>query len=80
MGSFARHHDEIRENFVEFSGSTLTTKAIKSIIKLKMPAFDESWIHPSDHCINHTCKGACECAKTDSAIFERMGRGLYKVI
>ncbi|TMO28659.1 hypothetical protein CWC28_08510 [Pseudoalteromonas sp. S4492] len=80
MGSFARHHGKIRECFVEFRGSELTTKEIKSIIKLKMPSFDERWIHPSDHCINHTCIGACECAKTDSAIFERIKRGLYKVI
>jgi len=80
MGSFARHHDELKNAFVDLKGCTLTTKSIKEVIGLKIPEFDENWIYPSDHCINHICKGACDCAETSNAIFERLDRGLYKVV
>ena len=59
----------------------MTRSEILELIKSN-PAFkgQEQWIYPSDHCINHTNKGACYCAKTDKTIFERIGRGKYKVL
>jgi len=38
------------------------------------------WLLPSDHCSNHSNDGACGCAQTDHAIFERVGHGRYRVL
>ena len=41
---------------------------------------DLQWIMGSDHSRNHTNNGACECAKTALALFERVDRGKYRVL
>ena len=62
-------------------GEILTTAQIRKIVDGDPGlAGYASWIYPSDHCINHTNKGACDCALTAEAIFEKISRGNYRVI
>lgn len=76
----SRFHDELVETMSPHKNQRMTRSEILERIESN-PAFkgQEQWIYPSDHCINHTNKGACYCAKTDKAIFERIRRGKYKV-
>jgi|GEM_PF-2651358 hypothetical protein len=49
----------------------------------KYPHFSEKqcqWIYPSDHCENHACRGTCECARSQDAIFRKVARGTYIVV
>ena len=74
-------HDRLEEVMIPYKNDVLKTSEIKTIIE-KVPEFHgkEQWIYPSDHCSNHTNKGACRCALTEDAIFKRMKRGLYRVL
>ena len=74
-------HDKLKEIMVPYRNQVLSTAVIKRIIE-EVPEFkgQEQWIYPSDHCTNHTNKGACKCALTDDAIFERICRGKYRVL
>lgn len=40
---------------------------------------DHQFVYPSDHRINLTNEGACDCAMTDRALFERIRRGEFRV-
>jgi len=40
---------------------------------------DAQFVYPSDHCVNHTNEGACDCAMTGRVLFERVRRGVYRV-
>lgn len=48
-------------------GKTVNEKIIDTAWKAAFPALakDTQWIILSDHCINHTNKGACKCTKTE---------------
>ena len=74
-------HDKLKEVMLPYKNKTLQTARIKEIIE-KVNDFrgQEQWIYPSDHCINHTNKGACYCAETKDAIFEKKSQGLYRVL
>lgn len=63
-------------------GKTVKKAIIDAAWKSAFPALanDTQWIILSDHCINHTNKGACKCAKTELALFERVARGEYLVL
>lgn len=76
----SRFHDGLVETMSPHKKKRMTRSEILELIESN-PAFkgQEQWIFPSDHCINHTNKGACYCAKTEKAIFERIGWGKYKV-
>lgn len=41
---------------------------------------ETQWIILSDHCANRTNKGACVCAETELALFERLETGVYRVL
>jgi hypothetical protein len=73
-------HNELVETLSPHRNKHMTTSEIRELVESN-PAFKgrEQWVYPSDHCINHTNKGACYCARTDKAIFERIGRGNYRV-
>ncbi len=74
-------HDYIVEAMTNHKGEILQKGEITKVLIGKFPKLEskEEWILPSDHCINHTNKGACHCAETKKAIFERIGYGKYKV-
>ena len=80
MSTFARHHKELKVSVANFKGQTLTAAFIKTNFSKLYPNLDVAWVLPSDHCANHICKGACECAKTPNAIFERVARVKYLVL
>jgi len=77
----SQFHDKLKEAMVLYKNNIFKTAGIKKIIQ-NVPEFKgkEQWIYPSDHCINHTNKGACYCALTNKAIFERKGWGEYRVL
>jgi hypothetical protein len=74
-------HNDLKQAVAPFRNEILETARIRKIIEA-VPAFkgQEQWIYPSDHCTNHTNKGACQCAETDEALFERIKRGLYRIL
>jgi hypothetical protein len=73
-------HDELKKAMARHSGQALKTSQIKRIVEgTPSLAEDAQFLYPSDHCINHTNKGACYCAETEKAIFEKVKRGLYCV-
>ncbi len=78
--SFAKYHKELEQILGNFKNEVLKTSEILSIFEKNFPGFDVSWVHPSDHCINHTCKGACVCSQTDEALFRKVEHGYYEVL
>jgi len=77
----SKFHDELSKAMSPYRNLTMNTSEINKIVKT-VPVLREhqQWIQPPDHCINHTNKGACFCAMTDDAIFERIRRGKYKIL
>lgn len=75
----SRYHDDLARLMRPYQGQQLTTAEIRQRVEQSLPYADGQWVQPSDHCHNHTCEGACDCAKTDRAIFERIKRGRYRV-
>jgi hypothetical protein len=75
-----RFHDALWQAMAGHGGETLRTSQIKTIVE-SFPILTEhvQWIYPSDHCINHTNKGACYCALTYDTIFDQIGHGVYRV-
>lgn len=75
-----RLHDGLKQAMKPYQGGELTTSRIADIVKsIPRLVHNAQFIQPSDHCSNHTNKGACTCALTDRAIFDRLRRGLYYV-
>jgi hypothetical protein len=76
----AQWHEPLLNAMVGFKGTKMTTAEINKVIG-KIPNIGNSaqFIQPSDHCLNSTNRGACSCAETDGAIFEKLHRGLYLV-
>jgi len=74
----ARFHDGLKQAMSRYRNSELTTAEIRKIVEHTPGLADHAqFIYPSDHCINHTNKGACWCALTDKAIFKRIRRGVF---
>jgi hypothetical protein len=63
------------------SGQTLTTAEIRALVEERVPEIGQNiqWLFPTDHCDNHTVKGACECSQTKDAPLSRVSRGLFQV-
>jgi hypothetical protein len=77
----SKFHDKLKEVMIPYKNKVFQTARIKEIIETVHDFRGwEQWIYPSDHCINHTNKGACYCALTEDAIFERIARGKYRVL
>ena len=75
-----RFHDGLKQAMASRSGETLRTSQIRRIVESVPNLVDHAdWVYPSDHCINHTNKGACRCALSEEAIFEKIGYGKYRV-
>lgn len=74
-----RIHENLRKVFESNKGKEFSAAAIRKLYEAKYKSPDVMWVQASDHAVNMTNKGACWCAKTDEAIFERIKHGLYKV-
>lgn len=76
----AKFHEDLRRAVAEYKGVVLKAYEVNAIARLHPSmAKDAQFIQASDHCVNHTNDGACDCALTDKAIFERVGHGEYLV-
>jgi hypothetical protein len=77
-----RTHSALIQALTGKHGQTLKTHEIRELVVQISPGIgtDIQWLRPSDHCRNHAPKGACTCAKTDSAPLERVERGVYRVV
>ena len=77
----SKFHDKLKETMAPYKNMIMQTANLKGIIaNIHDFQGQEQWIYPSDHCNNHTNKGACYCALTENAIFERIARGRYRVL
>jgi hypothetical protein len=77
----SKFHNKLKEVMVPYKNKILqTARFIKIIEQVHDFRGQEQWIYPSDHCRNHTNKGACYCAETDAALFEKIARGQYRVL
>lgn len=77
----SKFHDKLKETMAPYKGKVLQTAIIKEIIDEVDDFYGkEKWIYPSDHCNNHTNKGACYCAETKDALFEQIAWGKYRVL
>jgi transcriptional regulator with XRE-family HTH domain len=72
-------HENLQKLFQSRIGDNLTAGQIKRLYKEDFKYPDVGWVQASDHAKNMRNKGACWCAETDEAIFERISRGVYKV-
>ena len=77
----SKFHDKLKKAMIPYKNNVMQTAQIKKIIE-RVPEFEgqEQWIYPSDHCANHTNKGACFCAETKDALFEKIIRDKYRVL
>jgi len=78
--SFAKFHDEIKLLMARHKGKEYRFTKLREIFQAEYPNLNADWFLPSDHCINHKCKGSCDCSMTDRALFERVGYGKYVVL
>ena len=78
----SKRHNRLAEVVGPMHGQVVKKANIDIAWKSTFPSLkkDTQWIILSDHCINHTNKGACKCAKTELALFERISRGVYRVL
>lgn len=76
----SRFHDELKQAMEPYQGKQLTTAEINNILK-SVPGLSQNarFIQPPDHCKNVKNFGACTCAPTDKAIFDKLQRGLFYV-
>ena len=71
-------HDKYVEAFKHKGGQVLSTKDIKSIMLWRFPEVASNSILPNDHGAGN--KSACWCADTCYRVFDRVGRGKYRVM
>ncbi len=76
-----KYHDKLATAVARHAGQILRTNEIAKILAKRFSEFDEreNWVQPSDHCDNHTNKGACSCALTGKAIFHKIEKGKSRV-
>ena len=75
-------HDRIVEAVSLLRGSELSQAELLKAYTAAFPdrETDLPWIQGSDHSRNHTNRGPCRCSGTAESIFERIGRGRYRVL
>ncbi len=75
-----KYHDDLQRAVAKYKGKVLKTSEVADIVRaVPSLAKDAQFVYPSDHCINRTNGGACDCAMTDRALFEHVQRGEYRV-
>src|SRR5262245_11952785 len=73
-------HDRLAQAMAPLAGEEVTQAQVQNAYAEAYPdAADRQWVQAPDHCIDHTCQGACECAQTRAALFERLGHNRYRV-
>lgn len=72
-------HDNLVHLLGNEGGRVISRAELRDLYCNEYPDENVDWVQATDHCINLTNKGACWCAETDSAIFEWLKRGMYKV-
>jgi hypothetical protein len=77
-----KFHKQIEQSIAPLKDLVVGPAQIRKVLVEKFPSVEKDidWILPSDHCVNHTNKGACECAMSETALFERVGHGKYRVL
>ena len=80
--SATRFHDALARALAGLQGQEIDRKLALTALLRKSPDLlpQIDWILLSDHCSNHTNKGACECALTKGALLERISHGRYRVL
>lgn len=80
--TISERHMRLAKVVEPMRGSIVNKTTVNAAWKTNFPelAHLTQWITLSDHCINQTNKAACRCAKTKLALFERVGRGEYRVL
>jgi hypothetical protein len=66
-----------------YVGEVLTRARIKQIVQKRYPEMPDGSANPSEHGVAEGYKGnktPCSCAVTPQRIFNRVKRGLYKVL
>jgi hypothetical protein len=76
-----RTHTPLVRALADKSGQILTTGEIRQLVEELAPEIggDIQWLHPTDHCDNHTVKDACACSKTGDAPLSRVSHGVFRV-
>ena len=77
-----KYHKTLETLLTPHRGEVITPAHLRSYLRRNSRLSPEqvAWVLPSDHCVNHTNKGACECACTPGALFERVEHGRYRVL
>ena len=78
----SRFHYDLSLAMAPYQGKQLSTREVAEIVRATPALADNAqFIYASDHCNNHTNKGACICALHGDGepIFERLKRGLFLV-
>ena len=77
-----KFHKQLEQALLPLKNLIVGPAQVRKVLAEKFPAREKDidWILPSDHCVNHTNKGACECARSEAALFERVGHGKYRVL
>lgn len=75
----SQYHADLARIMRPFQSRELTMAEIKELVEADSGHGEAQWVQPSDHCKNHRREGACECALSDSAIFERIEWNRYRV-
>jgi hypothetical protein len=79
--STTKTHDALVRALAGKSGQSLSAAEIKQLVEEQVPELgkDSQWLHPTDHCDNHTIKGACRCSNTEDAPLSLVSRGLFLI-
>lgn len=77
-----KFHDQLGRAIVPSRGSVVGPTDVRKVLVQMFPSTKDliDWVEPTDHCVNHINKGACECAYSATALFERVGRGRFLVL
>ncbi len=62
---------------LQYKGRTFTAGEVKRLFEERYPHLKVDWVQAADHCIDHICKDACQCAQTEDAIFHRPAYTTY---
>ena len=74
------HHDRLAQAVASLRGQEVSLSRIREAYTAAFPDAPEDleWVMGSDHSRNHTNGGPCECAQTERALFEYLGRNRYR--
>ncbi|MGB3717263.1 MAG: hypothetical protein WA996_22805 [Candidatus Promineifilaceae bacterium] len=78
--TYAKYHDELAEVMSRYRGRTFGNGEIVKLFEEAYPHLNSRWVQASDHCIDHICMGACDCAETEKALFSRPEYNTYVVL